>query len=134
MALICPTVLATDMHDFRQQMERVALFAKRVQIDLADGEFANPPTIKLEEIWWPKGVKADIHLMYKHPHSVVETIIRLNPNMLIVHAESESYPHELIDKLKKADIKLGLALLPKTDVESIQNWLSMFDHLLIFKI
>ena len=62
-ATICPTVLAENLHVFREQMERVEPFAKRVHIDLADGVFAPSKTVGFDHLWWPDGCAADLHVM-----------------------------------------------------------------------
>ncbi len=53
MAVICPTVTAYDPHEYREQMERVEPFAKRIHIDLMDGHFAPTKSPGLKHVWWP---------------------------------------------------------------------------------
>jgi ribulose-phosphate 3-epimerase len=132
MAIICPTVLAEEAHAYREQMERIAPLAKRIQIDLTDGDFAPSKTVDIEQIWWPESVQADIHLMYRQPSSHLDQLIALKPRMIIVHIEAEvSFP-EIAAKLHHNDIQAGLALLAETPVESVESVLSMCDHILIF--
>lgn len=132
MAVICPTVLAGNVHTYRQQMERVALFAHRVQIDLMDGQFAPHKSIAINEVWWPAGVTADVHLMYKKPMEHIEALINLQPNLLIVHAEADGDFFELLDKLRDQPIKVGVALLKQTEVSEIEPILNDVDHVLVF--
>ncbi|MBX4190752.1 hypothetical protein KW794_01555, partial [Candidatus Saccharibacteria bacterium] len=63
MPVICPSILASTPEEYRQQIEKVASFAERIQIDLTDGDFAKNQTIAPDEAWWPVGIKADFHLM-----------------------------------------------------------------------
>ena len=132
MAVIAPAILAAEPHEFREQMEKVAPFATRVQIDLTDGHFAKATTVELERVWWLKTVTADLHLMYKNPGDYLETILRLAPNLVIVHAEAHGDFLELAEKLHSADIKVGVALLPETPVEKVRQSLPVIDHVLIF--
>lgn len=132
MAVICPTVLAGDAHDYQTQMNRIAPFAKRIQVDLADGVFAPIPTVALEQVWWPKDVKADLHLMYQKPKDYIDEAIRIKPHMVILHAESEGKFLGLADKLHNHDIKVGVALLKKTSTHVIKPSLEAIDHVLIF--
>jgi ribulose-phosphate 3-epimerase len=131
-AIICPTVLATDAHDFRLQVERIKPFAKRLQIDLTDGTLTSSKTVGLSHIWWPQGVKADLHLMYRNPVLHLKEIIDLKPHLAIVHAEAEGNFVNFAKVMHKFQIKVGVALLPKTQVEDIQPALEYIDHLLIF--
>lgn len=132
MPVICPTVLAGNAHTFRQQMERVAAFSHRIQIDLMDGQFAPHKSVELEKIWWPVGVAADLHLMYKRPDQHLDTILRLKPSLVIIHAESDGDFHAFHDALKQAGIKVGVALLKDTPVSKIEPVLHSLDHVLIF--
>ncbi len=132
MAVICPTVLAEEAHAYREQMERIQGFAKRIQVDLTDGVFAPSKTIGLDEVWWPEGVLADLHLMYDNPLEHIETIIRLKPNLVIVHAEAEGDFVALSEALRAAGIRVGVALLAPTGTDEIKEALSLIDHVLIF--
>ncbi len=132
MTVICPTVLADDTHVFRQQMERVASFAKRVHIDFADGDFAPTKTISLKQAWWPEGIAADLHVMYKNPSNEINRIIKLKPNLVVVHVEAEGNFTELAQELHKVGIKVGLALLPETELSKIEPVIDILDHVLIF--
>lgn len=132
MAIVCPTVLAQDTHDFREQLQRVEPFAERIQIDLTDGYFAPVKTIELEKIHWPKGVKADLHLMFGKPVLSLREIVGLKPHMVIVHAEASGNLYNFSRVLHKFGIKLGLALLPPTSVDEIAPALEYLDHVLIF--
>lgn len=132
MPVICPSVLAKDKDEYRRQMEVVAGFAERVQIDLTDGEFAKSATLAPEDAWWPVGVKADFHLMYKDPHRAADVILEHRPNMIIVHAEASGNFLNFASRLKRLGIKVGVALLPNTQAENIIPALDHIDHVLIF--
>jgi ribulose-phosphate 3-epimerase len=132
MATVCPTVLAGNPHTFRQQMERVAPFSHRIQIDLMDGVFAPHKSVGLEQVWWPVGVRADLHIMYKEPAKFLDTIIDLKPDLVIIHAEADGDFQSFSEALKQADIKVGLALLKDTGVADIEPVLNSLDHVLIF--
>ncbi len=132
MITICPTVTTGDPHEYREQMERIAPFAKRVHIDLADGKFAPTRLINPAQVWWPEGMQADIHIMYRYPMDELETLISLKPNLIIVHAEAEGGFFDFARKLQKLDIKTGVALLQDTPIDIIKPALEMIDHVLVF--
>lgn len=132
MPIICPTVLASDAHDYQTQLNKVSSFATRVQIDLTDGVFVESPTIALEQVWVPDGLKADLHLMYKTPADFIDEAIKLKPHMIIVHAEADGNFVKIADKIHSTGIKVGVAILPKTSTHTIKPSLSVIDHVLIF--
>jgi ribulose-phosphate 3-epimerase len=131
MSVVCPTITTNNAHIFRSQIEQVESFAKRIHIDLADGEFTNS-LIKPEAVWWPEHLTADIHMMYEHPLYEVGELIRLKPHMVIIHAEAEGRFFEIAESLHTAGIKVGVALLPPTKVDLIRPAIHLIDHVLIF--
>ena len=132
MAIICPTVTAADPHEYREQMERVAPFAERVHIDLADGVFTPNKLMSLSHVWWPVGVTADIHLMYKAVKPFIPELIKLEPHMVVVHAEAAGNFYDIAKPLKAAGIRVGVAMLAPTKVDNIKEALPDVDHVLIF--
>lgn len=131
-SIICPTVLASDIVEFNRQMRNISSFAKRIQIDLMDGEFAAPASIGLSDVWLPHGIDVDIHLMYQRPMDYLNQLIRLKPHMVIFHVEAMFHHMHFAAELHHAGIKAGLAILPETPIENIEQILNSFDHLLIF--
>ncbi|HSW85668.1 MAG TPA: hypothetical protein VLF79_03620 [Candidatus Saccharimonadales bacterium] len=132
MAVICPTVTAYNPHTYREQMERIAPFAKRVHIDLMDGEFAPTKSPDLDRIWWPPELIADIHLMYQKPMEYIDQLIRLKPNIVVIHNEAEVHHMEFAARLHAMNIKAGLAILSNTPVEYAFQIMHSFDHVLVF--
>lgn len=132
MPVVCPSVLAADEDSFKIQINTVAGFAHRIHIDLADGQFAPEPTVKPQTIWWPAGVKADIHLMYENPESIIENLLEHRPHMILVHAESKGNFESLAQRVKKAGVKIGVVLLEMTRPHTILASLQHIDHVLVF--
>lgn len=131
-SIICPAVLASDESEYALQMRKIAPFAKRIQIDLMDGKFASPKSVGLDKVWWPTGVKADIHMMYQDPMEYLPQLIHMQPHMVIVHVETMFHHMHFAAELHKEGILAGLAILPETPVANIEQILNSFDHLLIF--
>jgi ribulose-phosphate 3-epimerase len=132
MPIICPTVTAYDMHEYRAQMQRITPFAQRIHIDLMDGIFAPTKSPDLERIWWPPEVEVDIHLMYQHPMEYLEQLISLKPRMVIIHNEATVHHMHFAAELHKADIMAGLAILRDTPIEYAYQIMHSFDHVLVF--
>lgn len=130
MSEICPTVLAASTDDYQEQMEVLEPFATRIQIDLGDGVFTTA-SVPVDDVWWSDGMTPDMHLMHQQPLRVLEKLIQLNPRMIIFHAESEDV-QACIDRVRQGSIKVGLALLPETDVKTQEDIIAQVDHVLIF--
>ena len=133
MPLVCPTVTPDNTPaSFDIQLKRILPFARRVHLDLMDGEFANPKSIGLHELYWPDDLRVDLHIMYQHPSRYLKTLCSLQPFSVIVHAESDGDFMAFANTLHEYGIGVGVALLPETSVEAIVPALEMIDHVLIF--
>lgn len=132
MVSIAPAILADNPDVFNAQMQDAARYATRVHIDLADGIFTGNSLQAITDIWWPGGMRADLHIMYQRPFDHMEAIIALGPQLVIVHAEAEGDFLAACKVLHGHGIELGVALLAKTPVEAIVPALGSIDHVLIF--
>ena len=133
MSIITPAILATNPEEYKEQVEKIFPFAERVHIDVTDGEFAPNLTLPETQIWWPQEWKVDIHMMVARPSEHIDTIIQLNPNMVIFHAEVEEDLVPIFERLKNETmIKPGLALLRSTVPETVAPAIQAAEHILIF--
>jgi ribulose-phosphate 3-epimerase len=136
MATICPTITAENEHQYREQVERVTKFAKTIHIDFMDGHFTPTKSPPVEKAWWPKDVTAHFHLMYQMPYDHIEAIIKLKPELVIVHAEADAdQALSLVTGLSGLQsTRVGVALLAGTDPmdEAVYGLVSQADHVLIF--
>jgi ribulose-phosphate 3-epimerase len=107
-------------------------FAKRVHIDVMDGEFTPEASPDLNQVWWPHEFTADIHLMYQRPMEHLAKLIELRPHLVIIHNEADVHHMHFAAELHKAGIKAGLALLQDTPVEWAYQIMHSFDHVLVF--
>lgn len=134
MAIICPAIMPTSdsQEVFDTMMKRLGKVSPRLQIDLMDGHFAPNRNTDPDKIWWPEGIKADIHLMYLYPQEVLSTLIAKRPHMIIVHAETHGNLPEVMRQIQEAGIKAGVALLRATPVEDARELIEIADHVLLF--
>jgi ribulose-phosphate 3-epimerase len=132
MATIVPTIMVETVDEFREASERVAPFARRVHIDLSDGEFA--PTFLLEEanLYWPPEWEVDIHAMVARPSEHLAKLIEMKPSLIIIHSEVTENIVVLLGRIKEAGIKAGLALLKTTVPATIEEAIKLADHIMIF--
>lgn len=128
---LCPTVMTNDQMVFQTQMEEIANYAHRVHIDIGDGEFTRE-LMSVENIWWPAGMRADLHIMFNEPFLHVPAIVALAPQLAIVQAEAEGDFMAFAREMHRHGIEAGVCLLQQTPVEAIIPGLEVIDHVLIF--
>lgn len=132
MISICPTITAETPDEYRAQMERVEPFATRLHVDVADGQFAPRKLINFSDIWWRGNRTIDLHVMYERPLEHAEILLALQPRLIIVQAEADGNFLNFSKHLRAHGIEIGVALLPRTTVETIKPALEFIDHVLIF--
>jgi ribulose-phosphate 3-epimerase len=132
MSKILPAILAESRHEYNAQLQNVTGLSQRIHVDVADGVFATQKTVDVESLWWPAGVKADVHMMYQKPEDNMGELIKLKPYLVIVHAEAEGDFIALAKQLHAKGIKAGIALLPETPVSYVHPGVGYIDHILIF--
>lgn len=131
-AQIAPAVLAETTDQFKQMMEKIHQLADRVHIDISDGEFAPSFTINASEAWWPEGWHADLHAMVARPSEYVDQLIALKADLIIFHAEVEEDLLPIIQKVKSAGMKAGIALQRSTVPSTVKHLIEAVDHVMIF--
>ena len=129
---ICPTITTDDPQVYKLQIEQTLSYAHRIHIDLSDGVFTRNKLMAIEDIWWPGGVRADLHVMYQRPFEHLPALLGLRPQLIIVHAEAEGDFMGFAAECHKHGIEVGVAILPETPVEAVQPALEVIDHVLIF--
>lgn len=129
---IVPAILSDNRQTYRNLVETINIFTRRVQIDISDGEFAPANTIDITSAWWPKNWQTDLHLMAVRPSEHLPTILKLRPSLCILHAEANENLLPVFETIKQADMRIGIALLRSTYPGNIQQYIDVVDHVLIF--
>ena len=133
MSTIVPTILTDNPNEYQKFTQLYPTFAKRVQIDIADGTFVATNTIQLADIpSLPSATSWDFHMMTARPSEQLDKIINLHPSLVIFHAESAENLLPSLSQLKKSGIKTGVALLQRTYPGDIRPYVEAVDHVLIF--
>jgi len=132
MSVVAPAVTVETLDEYKAEIDKLQPFAKRVHIDISDGEFA--PTFLLGEsqIFWPEGWEVDIHAMVARPSEHLAALIALKPSMIIFHTEIQEDRAALINQIKAAGIKAGIALLRPTVPSTVAEIIKLADHVMIF--
>ena len=130
--VITPSILAENIDQYKEQIERITGFAERAHIDISDGQFAPNLTVGLRDLWAPEGWQIDIHAMVKNVDEYIEDLVALRPNMILLHAESDGDVLGALQKIKQADIKAGLVLMRPTVPSTVVDLIKAADHVMIF--
>ncbi len=129
---IVPTILTDNKLVYRDQVEKINGFSKRVHVDISDGGFAKNLTLDVSNVWWPQSWSVDLHMMVLKPSEHIDTILKLNPSLCFFHAEAQENLLPIFKTLKEHNIKAGLAILPSTFPGVVKQYIDESDSILIF--
>jgi len=132
MSEIAPTITVETAEEFKAAVERLQPFAKRVHIDISDGEFAPTFLLGEDQIWWPKEWVVDIHAMVARPAEHLQRLIQLKPNLITFHVETGVNLVPIMEEIKKNGIKAGIAILRPTVPITVSGAIKSADHVLVF--
>jgi len=132
MAIVAPTILTETLDEYKASIDRLTPFAQRVHIDISDGEFAPNFLLGEGQLYWPKEWQVDIHAMVSRPSEHLAQLINLKPNLIIFHVEIQEDRAALINQIKAAGIKAGIALLKTTVPSTVADIIKLADHVMIF--
>lgn len=75
-----------------------------------------------------------IHLMVDDPTTWIDKFITPQDSIITIHIESQGNIKDVLQNIKKKDLKAGLAINPNTTLESINDYLPIIDQLLIMSV
>ncbi|HXV28531.1 MAG TPA: ribulose-phosphate 3-epimerase, partial [bacterium] len=108
-----------------------------IHVDVMDGHFVpnltiGPPVIR----WIRKTTKLplDVHLMIEEPFRYLEDFKKAGSDWITVHVEATKKMDETLQALKKASVKSGVSLRPKTSLDSIIPYLDRVDLVLVMTV
>ncbi|MBS4961302.1 MAG: ribulose-phosphate 3-epimerase [Clostridiales bacterium] len=138
MIKLSPSLLSAD---FSKLADEIAILDQEqipyLHLDIMDGNFVpnityGAPVVK--QIRKCTDMVFDVHLMIREPLKFVEDFKNAGADIYCFHVECESSIGETILAVKKAQMKVGLALRPKTPVDLIKKYLPEVDMVLVMSV
>lgn len=107
-----------------------------IHVDFMDNTFVPYESLSLKDLEVLKKSKKDldVHLMVNNPLKYLSFFSKLNTKYLTFHYEAVNNHLEIIDKIKKANIKVGIAINPETAVNVLNPYLDLIDLVLIMSV
>lgn len=135
---IAPSVLSADFSRLGEQVaEAAAGGADYIHLDIMDGHFVpaltfGPIVVKAIRRW--TDIPLDVHMMVSEPHLYIDELAEAGADIVTVHAEAAAHLHRVVQQIKDAGLRAGVALSPGTPLSSASEVLPDLDLLLIMSV
>ena len=135
---IAPSILSGDFARLGDQVrEATAAGANYIHLDVMDGRYVPNLTfgsVVIENLNKYTNLPLDAHLMVVDPDRHINNFIKAGVHHITVHVEAANHLHSVINKIKEAGLKAGVALNPSTPISAIEEVLPFIDIALILTV
>lgn len=108
-----------------------------IHVDIMDGKYVPNKTMPFKElsnITYYTEKRLDVHLMVMKPLKWIDNLATLNVDCITVHLNIKDDLDTIISKCHMYGIKVGIAVNPKDEIESIYDLLEKIDKVLIMSV
>ncbi|SFM65438.1 ribulose-phosphate 3-epimerase [Thermodesulforhabdus norvegica] len=136
--LIAPSILSADFSRLGEEVRAVeSAGADWIHVDVMDGHFVpnltiGPPVISAIRKY--STLPFDVHLMIARPERYVEDFVAAGADWLVVHVEASVHVHRVIQQIRKAGARPGVAVNPGTPISAIEPLLDDVDMVLVMSV
>ena len=136
--IVSPSILAADFNNLELEMKKVNdSSCEWVHLDVMDGKFVPNTTFdeKLVKELRPISNKVfDVHLMIEKPVEHVMKYYEAGADYVTFHFEACENIKEVLETLKKQNLKVGLSIKPATSVTVLDEFLPYLDLILVMSV
>lgn len=131
-------MLKCDFGNLHREVELLeAAGARILHMDVMDGHFVpnlSYGAMVIERVRELTEIPFEAHLMISDPGRYLDDFLKAGCNVLTFHLEAVPEPGPLLARIREHGALAGLAINPKTPVESLEPFLGQFDLALVMSV
>ena len=135
---ISASVLNADFSRLGGEVERAASGGvDSIHLDVMDGHFVDNITlgpVVVEAVRPLTTLPFHAHLMIEHPLRFAGRFAAAGSDIVVFHIEAADDPRPVIDEIRAAGMRPGLALTPETPAAAVEPYLDRIDLLLVMTV
>ncbi len=135
---IAPSILSVKIEEYPKVIKELEnLDISYLHLDIMDGKFVPNSTYDAEEV---KNIRKmtsmflDTHLMIENPENYINSYINAGSDSITFHFEATTNVKKIIKMIKDKNLKCGISIKPKTNVDVLLPYLSEIDMVLVMSV
>ncbi len=136
--MVCPSILSADFSRLAEEIQDVEVKgADCIHLDLMDGHFVPNLTFGVPVVAALRSctkLPFDAHLMVEHPETYIDGLAKAGVQYVTVHQEACIHLDRVLQQIREAGMKCGVALNPATPVSTLSCVASQLDMILIMSV
>ncbi len=136
--IIAPSILAADFARIGSAIETAEQAGVDwIHLDVMDGHFVPNLTFgpkMVADIRKLTELPLDVHLMVNNPGELLDAYIDAGADFLSFHVEAETHVHRVIQRIRSAGCRPGVAIVPSTPIGALSCVLSDIDLALVMTV
>ena len=136
--IISPSILGGSFSNMEKTISELDMSkVEYIHFDVMDGDFVPNLTFGpqfISDLRLKTNKIFDVHLMIHRVDKFLDDYIKAGSNIITFHYEIDENINHIIDRIKKENIKAGIAIKPNTSWEKIKEYLHLVDQIIIMTV
>lgn len=111
--------------------------ADYLHVDMCDGRYVESKNFtigELNELLKISTKPLDVHLMVEDPDKYIDKLAMLNTETITFHKNGSKNPLGTIEHIKSVGLKVGMAINPDENIDSIKDYINIIDEVLVMSV